>query len=71
MDCHDLKEEDCGRIVNFQVSSVHPLPDSPDIQVVGDTLEAVTTAVRVLPQFVWVRQNWAILRPLVTCAPTE
>jgi hypothetical protein len=31
----------------------------------------VVPVVRVLPQLVWARQNWAILRPLVTTSDAE
>jgi len=41
------------------------------IVVVGETVEQVVPVVRVLPQMVWARQNWSILRPLVTASDTE
>ena len=34
-------------------------------------METLLPIVRVLPQFVWGRQNWGILRPFVTLAETE
>jgi len=41
------------------------------VVVVGDSSEQVLATVRVLPQFVWSRQNWALLRPLVTPSEAE
>jgi len=41
------------------------------IVIVGETVEQVVPVVRVLPQMVWARQNWSILRPLVTPSDAE
>mmetsp|Transcript_54870 Transcript_54870/g.151262 ORF Transcript_54870/g.151262 Transcript_54870/m.151262 type:complete len:283 (-) Transcript_54870:114-962(-) len=41
------------------------------VVVVADSMEALLPMVRVLPQLVWSRQNWQILRPFVTLAEAE
>jgi hypothetical protein len=41
------------------------------VVVVGETSEHVLNTIRVLPQLAWSRQNWSILRPLVTLNDNE
>lgn len=41
------------------------------IVVVGETAEHVLNTIRVFPQLAWARQNWSILRPLVTLSTDE